>query len=72
MSIYRITHLHNMNLHLGMVLDQYIEAVKVQEAQEEKKKPIVKLNDVLSEYILKKKSDYENFMDPEVIKRYND
>jgi|LauGreDrversion4_2_1035121.scaffolds.fasta_scaffold693655_1 hypothetical protein len=61
-----------MNLHLGMVLDQYIEAVKVQEAQEEKKKPIVKLNDVLSEYILKKKSDYENFMDPEVIKRYND
>lgn len=32
----------------------------------------IELNEVLREYILKNRSDYENFMEPEVIKRYVD
>lgn len=67
--MYRMTHLHNMNVHLGIVLDQYIDAVKGRDSSEQKR---LALNDVLNEYIVKKRSDYENFMDPEVLKRYAD
>ena len=63
-----MTHLHNMNVHLGIILDQYIDAVKNKDAEQKR----VALNDVLSEYLNKKRSDYENFMEPEVLRRYTD
>ena len=63
-----MTHLHNLNVHLGIVLDQYIDAVKGRDAEQKR----VALSDVMNEYIVKKRSDYENFMDPEVLKRYTD
>ena len=30
------------------------------------------LNEILNEYIIKSKSDYENFMEPDALRRYTD
>jgi hypothetical protein len=80
-----LLHINALNKHLGQVLDRYIDAIKVSTPANSKMKQRsptaalsspssenVKLNDILKEYIMKNKSDYENFMEPDVLKHYVD
>lgn len=64
--------INNMNQHLSKVIDRYIETQNQIRMKHEVpcSSADLELSEVMREYIIKNKNDYENFMEPTVIRRY--